>query len=76
MKQYATYRTVATYQQWVAIRGAVLRYMKCWHCESHVWIDAMDKVQPHYDGDPARLCESSNRFWNHPFGSRMKEEQS
>jgi len=66
--------TATTYPQAVCIRGVVLRYTQCGHCNEFVWLRG-DQLRAHVTIYPLRLCEGSGRFYFHLFGDRMTAER-
>ncbi len=68
--------TTSTYPTPVFLRGLVLRYIQCSHCDGHVVLDGDDRLQEHEDpAPPARTREGSGRFYFHMFGTRMGAER-
>ncbi len=68
--------TTSTYPTPVLLRGLVLRYVQCSHCQEHVFLTGDDRLEMHEDPEPpVRTCEGSGRFYFHMFGTRMGVER-
>lgn len=70
------YATVKTFPQTVFVRGIVIKFLNCAHCDQVVILHG-DKLEPHQvdRGDLKWDCEGGNRFYWHMFGERTAAEQ-